>query len=123
MLKQIGMKKIKSFGFLDDLRSERGGKETINSGSEFVFNSGEAVKLIYISNGSGVIRFNKKEFVVRTNDIFFTFPEYEYVISAPNDRKTEFYWCSMVGNNINIFLEYINISVFSPVLRGVNNTI
>ncbi len=122
MYNHIGLGKIKSFSFLDDLRSERGGKETLNSGSEFVFNSGEAVKLIYISNGSGVIKFNKKEFVVRTNDIFFTFPEYRYTISSQSDKKTEFYWCSMVGSNVNIFLDYININVFSPILRGVNNT-
>ena len=33
MINHVGIKKIKSFGFLDDLRSERGVKETINSGS------------------------------------------------------------------------------------------
>ena len=35
MYNHIGMEKIKSFSFLDDLRSERGGKETLNSGYIF----------------------------------------------------------------------------------------
>ena len=122
MFNRLNMGKMAQYGFLDDLRSEKGGKETINPGGMFVFNSGENVKLIYITNGSGIFKFNKKEFVVRTNDIFFIFPEFEYVFYGKSNKKTEFYWCSMVGSNINIFLEYIDVSVFSPVLRGVNNT-
>ena len=71
--------------------------------------------LVYIQKGRGTYRINNISYQLQKDDSFLLFPNVPAYYEADNNDPWEYMWIGFYGNMAAKYLEYADISIFSPI--------